>query len=81
MPSSSFNSSSSSTERLAKLLTKLSGFLISWAMPAVSWPNEAIFSAWIRLAWAALRSRRVGFGGVPCGTDFRLDRLRSVMSL
>ena len=41
----SFNSSSSSTERLAKLLTKFSGFLISCAMPAVSWPNEAIFSA------------------------------------
>jgi hypothetical protein len=45
----SFNSSSNSTERSAKLLTKLSGFLISWAMPAVNWPNEAIFSAWIRL--------------------------------
>ena len=34
-------------------MTKFSGFLISWAMPAVSWPSEAIFSAWIRLAWAA----------------------------
>ena len=51
----SFNSSSSSFESEAKLLTKLSGFLISWAMPAVSWPNEAIFSAWIRLACACFR--------------------------
>ena len=33
----------SSTETLEKLLTKLSGFLISWAMPAVSWPSEASF--------------------------------------
>ena len=30
------NSSISSTETPEKLLTKLSGFLISWAMPAVS---------------------------------------------
>ena len=48
-----FSSSSSSLDRPAKLLTKFSGFLISCAMPAVSWPSEAIFSAWIRLAWAA----------------------------
>src|SRR3954449_7630916 len=34
--SSSFNSSRSSTDSPAKLLTKLSGFLISWAIPAVS---------------------------------------------
>ena len=53
----SFNSSSNSTDSPAKLLTKLSGFLISWAIPAVSWPSEAIFSAWIRLACAAFRSR------------------------
>ena len=38
-------------------MTKFSGFLISCAMPAVSWPSDAIFSAWIRLAWAAFRSR------------------------
>ena len=50
----SFSSSSSSTERAAKLLTKFSGFLISCAMPAVSWPSEAIFSDWTRLACAAL---------------------------
>ena len=31
-----FSSPKSSTERLAKLLTKLSGFLISWAIPAVT---------------------------------------------
>jgi hypothetical protein len=47
-----FSSSRRSTDRLAKLLTKFSGFLISWAIPAVSWPSEAIFSAWIKLAWA-----------------------------
>ncbi len=52
----SFSSSSNSTDSPAKLLTKLSGFLISWAMPAVSWPSEAIFSAWIRLACAAFSS-------------------------
>ena len=52
----SFSSSRRSTERLAKLLTKFSGFLISCAMPAVSWPSEAIFSAWIRLAWVAFSS-------------------------
>ena len=34
--SASRNSSISSTESAEKLLTKLSGFLISWAMPAVS---------------------------------------------
>ena len=32
-----------SMETAEKLLTKLSGFLISWAMPAVSWPSEASF--------------------------------------
>ncbi len=40
----SFSSSSNSTERSAKLLTKLSGFFISWAMPAVNCPSAAIFS-------------------------------------
>ena len=55
--SASCSSEVSSAEIAEKLLTKLSGFLISWAIPAVSWPSDAIFSAWIRLAWAALRSR------------------------
>jgi len=32
----SFSSPNSSTDKSAKLLTKLSGFLISWAMPAVN---------------------------------------------
>jgi hypothetical protein len=32
----SLSSSSNSTERPAKLLTKFSGFLISWAMPALT---------------------------------------------
>jgi hypothetical protein len=38
-------------EKLAKLpeklLTKLSGFLISWAIPAVRCPSEPSFSDWI----------------------------------
>jgi hypothetical protein len=34
----SFNSSSNSTDSPAKLLTKLSGFLISWAIPASTGP-------------------------------------------
>ena len=40
----SLSSSVSSTESAEKLLTKLSGFLISCAIPAVSAPSEAIFS-------------------------------------
>src|SRR5262249_5851578 len=39
----SCNSSINSLESPAKLLTKLSGFLISCGMPAVSWPSEASF--------------------------------------
>jgi hypothetical protein len=35
-------SSISSTETAEKLLTKLSWFLISCAIPAVSWPSEAL---------------------------------------
>ena len=46
----------SSTETAEKLLTKLSGFLISWAMPAVSWPSEASFSVWTRRSCAVRRS-------------------------
>ena len=46
----------SSTDTAEKLLTKLSGFLISWAMPAVSWPSEASFS---RLDEAILRGPQV----------------------
>ena len=52
----SFNSANNSTESPAKLLTKLRGFLISWAMPAVSWPKEAIFSCTTSSRWAE-RSR------------------------
>ena len=36
----SFSSFRSSTDKLAKLLTKFSGFLISWAIPATSWPSK-----------------------------------------
>ena len=45
-----------------KLLTKLSGFLISCAMPAVSWPSEASFSVWTRLVLRRLQiaQRRLG---------------------
>ena len=50
------NSSISSTETDEKLLTKLSGFLISWAMPAVSWPSEASFSVCTRRSCAVRRS-------------------------
>src|SRR5215472_2358595 len=42
-PIASFSSSRSSPETPEKLLTKLSAFLISWAIPAVSWPSEASF--------------------------------------
>ena len=52
----SFSSSSSSIDSVAKLLTKLSGFLISCAIPAVSCPSEAIFAEWIILACAAFSS-------------------------
>ncbi len=37
-----------SADSVEKLFTKFSGFLISWAMPAVSWPSEASFSVWTR---------------------------------
>src|SRR5215467_3025246 len=67
----SFSSSSNSTERSAKLLTKLSGFLISWAMPAVSLPRAAIFCACKRLACAACNSR----SGVARRPDLRLGAL------
>ena len=48
------NSSMSSTDTAEKLLTKLRGFLISCAMPAVSWPRSKLF----RLDQAVLRSLR-----------------------
>src|SRR6266481_5907267 len=60
--SASRNSSISSTETAEKLLTKLSGFLISCAMPAVSWPSAAIFCAWNRLACAVCKSREAAAG-------------------
>ena len=47
---------STPTESAEKLLMKLSGFLISCAMPAVSWPSEASFSVWIRRSCAARNS-------------------------
>ena len=50
------NSPTSSRDSAEKLLTKLSGFLISWAMPAVSWPSEASFSDWMRRSCALRRS-------------------------
>ena len=46
----------SSTETAEKLLTKLSGFLISCAIPAVNWPSEASFSVWTRRSCAVRKS-------------------------
>ena len=46
----------SSTETAEKLLTKLSGFLISCAMPAVSWPSEASFSVCTKRSRAVRKS-------------------------
>ena len=37
-------------------MTKLSGFLISCAIPAVNWPSEASFSVWTRRSCAFWRS-------------------------
>src|SRR5581483_3215116 len=79
-PAISFSSSSSSIDRWAKLLTKLSGFLISWAMPAVSWPSEAIFSACIRLACAVLNSPSAFSAASRAARISSSDRFLSVMS-
>ena len=57
----------SSTETAEKLLTKLSGFLISWAMPAVSWPSEASFSVCTRRSCAVRKS----------SSDFANSRVRA----
>ena len=46
----------SSTETAEKLFTKLSGFLISWAIPAVSWPERGQF---LRLDQAVLCGAQV----------------------
>ena len=56
LSSSSRSSSTSSPDSAEKLLTKLSGFLISCAMPAVSWPSEASFSVWISRSCAVRNS-------------------------
>ena len=48
---SSFISSINSLFTSEKLLTKFNGFCISWAMPAVSSPSEAIFSDWMSWDW------------------------------
>ena len=50
------SSSSNSMESDEKLLTKLSGFLISWAIPAVSWPSEASFWVCTKRSCAVCRS-------------------------
>ncbi len=49
-------------------------------MPAVSWPSEAIFSAWIRLAWAAFSSRYAASAASRAVRISASLRLRSVMS-
>ncbi len=66
-PSASRNSSMSSTEMAEKLLTKLSGFLISCAIPAVSWPSEASFSVCTRRSCAVRNS----------SSDFASSRVRA----
>ena len=63
----SCNSSMSSAETAEKLLTKLSGFLISWAMPAVSWPREASFSVCTSRSCAICNS----------SSDFASSRVRA----
>ena len=57
----------SSTETAEKLLTKLSGFLISCAMPAVSCPSEASFSVCTRRSCAVRKS----------SSDFANSRVRA----
>src|SRR6516162_8913010 len=66
----SFSSSNSSTERPAKLLTKLRGFLISWAIPAVTCPSAAIFCAH-QACLRHLQFAQCLLGGVPgCANSF-----------
>ena len=62
------NSSISSTETAEKLLTKFSGFLISCAMPAVSWPSEASFSVCTKRSCAVCKSL----------SDFASSRVQSL---
>ena len=60
------NSLMSSAETPEKLLTKLSGFLISWAIPAVNWPSEASFWVWTRRSCVVRKS----------SSDFPSSRVR-----
>ena len=52
---SSRSSSMSSLDRAAKLLTKLRGLRISWAIPAVRAPSEASFSCLTTCCWVRRR--------------------------
>src|ERR1700738_700055 len=70
--SASRNSSMSSTEMAEKLLTKLSGFLISCAIPAVNWPSEASFSVWTSRACAAFNSRSAASAASLAARTFAL---------
>ena len=63
----SCNSSISSAETPEKLLTKLSGFLISCAMPAVNCPSDASFSVCTRRSCAVRGS----------SSDFASSRVRA----
>ena len=49
-------------------------------MPAVSWPKDAIFSAWIRLACAAFNSLRAASAVSRAARISASARFRSVMS-
>src|SRR6516225_3657287 len=71
----SFSSCNSSPDSSAKLFTKLSGFLISCAIPAVNWPRAAIFCACSRLACARLQFLQRSLGGVARGADLGLGAL------
>src|SRR5260370_88189 len=79
--SASCSSLVSSAETAEKLLTKLSGFLISCAIPAVSWPSDAIFSAWIRLACAAFSSRSLVRRRLAPGQRLLLDLSHDLVDL
>ena len=61
LSNSSFRSEAISLVTSEKLFTKLSGFLISCAIPAVNSPSDAIFSDWISRSCVERRS-----SSVPC---------------
>src|SRR5688572_29089479 len=75
----SFNSFNNSTLNSEKLFTKFNGFCISCAMPAVSSPNDAIFSDWINCDCVDLSSVKVvsTFSFSSCNSCVRLTTFSS----